>query len=250
MMREKRMNVTKSLNESLNIVNKHPVILVIYLIPALISLASGATSLYGLELDADNFENFNFEENGEEFPLFENMFPTDGTKIATSVALGLISSIVSILVGGIAIVMGADAWKGREVGLKKAFDFMKDRWLILIVAAIIIAILEVIGILACCIGFIIVVVLTVFVRQGIMLDGLSLTSAFNASFTLARKVWTDVLVLYIIYIVAGAILSFIPFLGVFVWKVLDGLFTVAFTLYYIDLTKPQVEQQQVVESSL
>jgi uncharacterized membrane protein len=133
--------------------------------------------------------------------------------------------------------MTADAWEGREVDLSSGLDAIKDKWLLLIVAAIVLAVLQFLGVLACCIGYVIVVILTVFVRQAIVLDGLGLTESFGYSFNLAKKVWPDILILYIIALIATVVLSFIPFIGSFIGELVTGFFTVAFTLYYIGITQ-------------
>ncbi|RZN49917.1 hypothetical protein EF808_01705 [archaeon] len=239
MAQHTKMTVGRAINESLSIVSKYPIIVLIFLIPAIVSLIGGmaisgsATSAFG-----------SFDEGAIQDGNFDTFFPSIGAVIAGSALLSIVTRIVAILVSGIAIVMAADAWEGRPVDLNSAFDFMKDKWLLLIIAAIIIAILEILGVLACCIGYVIVVVATVFVRQGIVLDNYNITDSFRNSFQLAKQVWPDILVIYIIYIIAAVILGIIPVIGGFLAELVNGFFIVAFTLYYISLTRnPPVEPQ-------
>ncbi|MBN1785673.1 MAG: hypothetical protein JW825_01615 [Candidatus Methanofastidiosa archaeon] len=233
-MNNNKMTVSGIINDALSIVSKHPMILLIFLLPAIISLIggmaiAGGTGAFGA-LDNLQMEDgeFNFSED----------FGTGyfAGLIGLAALFSIVVSIISIFVGAIAIAMTADAWEGRDVDLTSAFDYVKDKWLILIVAAILLAILQFIGVLACCIGYVIVVIVTVFVRQGIVLDNLGLTESFSYSYNLAKKVWPDILILYIIALIASVILGLIPFLGGFLGEIVTGFFTVAFTLYYLGLT--------------
>ncbi|MCC7569149.1 MAG: hypothetical protein KO463_06005 [Candidatus Methanofastidiosa archaeon] len=223
-----KMTVSSVINDALSMTSKYPLIILLFLVPGLLSLLGGAA--IGGSMAWGNIDTTSFEEGSFEIGTF---MPA----IGAAAALSILVSIVSILVSGIAISMAADAWEGRPVSLGAAFDFMKDKWLLLIVAAIILAVLQFIGILACCIGYVVVVVATVFVRQGIVLDDMPLTEAFGNSFDLAKKYWPDILVLFIINFIAMVILALIPFIGAFVTELVGGFFTVAFTIYYIGLTK-------------
>jgi hypothetical protein len=239
------MTVGRALNESLSIVSKYPIIVLIFLVPAIVSLIGGM-AISG----SASFAFSGFDEGAIQDGNFDTFLPSIGAVLAGSALLSIITRIVAILISGIAIVMAADAWEGRPVDLNSAFDFMKDKWLLLIIAAIIIAILEIIGVIACCIGYVIVVIATVFVRQSIVLDNYNITDSFRNSFALAKQVWPDILVIYIIYIiyiVVAVILGIIPFIGGFLAELVNGFFIVAFTLYYLSLTRyPPVESQPEV----
>jgi len=236
-----KLSVRSTINEALTIVRKYPIILMIFLVPAIISLIGNAAisenaGIYFNEVNS-NGENINFGD----------LFPSMGKMMVLSGLVSITTEIVAILVSAIAIVMVADAVAGREVELNKAFDFMKDKWIVLIVAAIIIAVFQFIGILACCIGYVVVIIATVFVKQGIVLDDMQLTESFSKSFDLAKTVWPDVLMIFIVYLISIVVLGFIPYLGSFASPLVGGFFTVVFTLYYIDLTSvPPSEPQPMV----
>lgn len=223
-----KMTVSSLINDALSIVSKYPIILLIFLVPGIISMlgtaAIGGAGFFG-DIDTATIEDGTFE--------IGNFVPG----IGAAAALSIIVSIVGILVAGLAIVMTADAWEGRPVELSSAFDFMKEKWVLLIIAAIVLAILQFIGVLACCIGYVVVVIVTVFVKQGIVLDDMQLTESFSMSFDLAKSVWPDILVLFIINFIAMVVLAIVPYLGPFLTELVGGFFTVAFTIFYIGLTR-------------
>lgn len=223
-----KMTVSSLVNDALSIVSKYPIILLIFLIPGLISLlggvALGGTGLFG-DIDTATIEDGSFEVG--------NFVPG----IGAAAAITIIVTIVSILVGGIAIAMTVDAWEGRQADLNSALDRMRDKWVLLIIAAIVLAILSFIGFLACCIGYVVVAIATVFVKQGIVLDDMQLSESFSMSFELAKSAWADILVLFIINFIAMVVLAIVPFIGGVLTELVSGFFTVAFTIFYIGLTR-------------
>ncbi len=223
-----KMTVSSIINDALSIVSKYPIILLIFLIPGLISLlggvALGGTGLFG-DIDTATIEDGSFE--------IGSFVPG----IGAAAAITIIVTIVSILVGGIAIAMTVDAWEGRQADLNSALDRMKDKWVLLIIAAIVLAILSFIGFLACCIGYVVVAIATVFVKQGIVLDDMQLSESFSMSFELAKSAWADILVLFIINFIAMVVLAIVPFIGGVLTELVSGFFTVAFTIFYIGLTR-------------
>ena len=223
-----KMTVSSIINDALSIVSKYPIIILIFLVPGLISMlgtaAIGGAGFFG-EIDTATIEDGSFE--------ISSFIPG----IGAAAALSIIVAIVGILVSGIAIAMTPDALEGRPADISSAFDFMKDKWVLLIIAAIVLAILQFVGVLACCIGYVVVVIATVFVKQGIVLDNMQLTESFSMSFDLAKSVWPDILVLFIINFIAMVVLALIPFIGPFLTELVGGFFTVAFTIFYIGLTK-------------
>jgi len=231
-MNNDKISVSNVINEALSVVSKHPMIILIFLIPALISVLGGAAITGGSGIFG-NLEDFQAEDGsfdiGDTFSL--------GTFIGVAALVSIIVSVISILVGGIAIAMTADALEGRETDLSRGLDAIKDKWLLLIVAAIVLAVLQFIGVLACCIGYVVVVIVTVFVYQGLILDDLGMTESFSHSFNLAKKVWPDILILYIIALIATVVLALIPYLGSFLGELVTGFFTVAFTIYYLGITR-------------
>lgn len=237
-------NITVSgiVNEALDVVSRNPMIVLIFLVPGLISLLGGL-AISGSAGVLGEVTEVGLEDGSLNFDTYASF-------LGASALLSIVVSIVSILVSGIAIAMTADALGNRPVSIGAAFEFMKDKWILLIVVAIILAILQFIGVLACCIGYVIVVIATVFVKQGIVLDDMELTESFSRSFELARQVWPDVLVLFIIQIVASVVLGLIPFIGSFLGELVAGFFVVAFTIYYIGLTRAPPEPQPVAEDIL
>ncbi len=223
-----KMSVSSLINDALSIVSKYPIILLLFLIPGIISLigtaAIGGSGLFG-DIDTATLEDGSFEVG--------NFIPG----IGVAAAVNILVTIVSILVGGIAIAMTADAWEGRQANLNSALDRMRDKWVLLIIVAIVLAILSFIGFLACCIGYVIVAIATVFVKQGIVLDDMQLTESFSMSFDLAKSAWADILVLFIINFIAMVVLAIVPFLGGILTELVSGFFTVAFTIFYIGLTR-------------
>jgi len=230
-----KMTVSSIINDALSIVSKYPMIILIFLIPGIVSMLGGFAIAGGAGAIGTVGE-FTVEDGQFDFGSF-----LPGLLGATAL-LTIVVSILSILVGAVAIVMTSDAWEQREVDLGRAFDTIKDKIVLLIVASIVLAVLQFIGLLACCVGLIVVVIVTVFVIQGIVLDDLPLTDSFRNSFDLAKKVWPDILILYIIAFLASVILGLIPFIGALIGELVTGFFTVGFTIYYIGLTRmPPVE---------
>ena len=209
-----------------------PMILLLFLVPAIVSLIGGAAIAGGAGAFGA-FDEFTMEDGSFEISDTFNI----GGLIGAAALVTIVVSVISILVSGIAIAMTADALDGMSVDLSRGFDRIKDKWLLLIVASIVLAILQFIGVLACCIGYVVVVIVTVFVIQGIVLDDLGLTESIGNSFNLAKKVWPDILILYIIALIATIVLALIPFIGSFIGQLVSGFFTIAFTIYYLGITR-------------
>jgi exosortase/archaeosortase len=221
--------VSTIINDALSIVSKYPIILLIFLVPGLI-LMMGGLAISGSGL-LENINTATIEDGTFEYG---SVIPGIGAAIVLD---NIIVPLISIFIGCIAITMTVDVLEGRPAELNTALDRLKDKWVLLLIAAIVLAFLYFIGLSACCIGYVFVAIPTAFVMQGIVLDDLQINESFNNSYNLAKTAWADILMIVIIYIIMWVVLSIVPLIGGIITELIRGFFTVAFTIFYIGLTR-------------
>jgi hypothetical protein len=215
------------LSQAMDVITGNPMIIVPYLIPLIIALI-GAFVAWGSIVS--------IEDVGLGFEPDVNFFrDTALAYLGFASVLGILSWISSIFALAFAINMTYNAVNGRKVTLSEAWsEIGAGKILILIIVAIITAILIFLGFFALCIGALIVMILLVFVNQGIIIDNLDIGATFGNSYNIAKKNFFDILILVIIFAVLGAIVGLIPVFGVVLAILVELYGTVTYTILYLD----------------
>jgi len=214
------------LSEALDIISKNPTMIIPYLIPMTLSLI-GTFVTWGKIAPIREISDFS-RANWELF--YKNALAAVGF----SSFLAIIAWIIGIIAGAIAIYMTYTSVQGRRITLSEAWEAVKGKILILIIVAIITLILIFLGLFALCIGALIVMILLIFVNQGIVIDNLDIGTTFHNSYHIAKNNFFDILILVIIFFVLGIIVGVIPYLGVVLSTLIELYSTVVYTLLYLD----------------
>ncbi|MEA1993278.1 MAG: zinc-ribbon domain-containing protein [Euryarchaeota archaeon] len=216
------------LSEALDVLSKNSMMVVPYLIPMVLTLISISVT-WGSIFSVNKIGPGEFEFGTE--ALYENALAFAGV----ASVLGILSWIASTAATAFAIVMTYSAVNGKKLTLSQAWEKIgAGKIIILLIAAIITGILTILGLLALCIGAVIVAILLVFVKQGILIDNLELGETFGNSYRIAKKNFWDIVILGIVYIILAVIAGIIPFLNAILSPVVSLYGTVAFTLLYLD----------------
>jgi len=222
-----RKGIGKVLSEALDIIAANPLIIVLYLIPLVLIViglvtavgvfVSRATMYRGFEIDPRFFLN-----SALAFLGFASIF-------------GIIAWIFGIVADAFAINITYNAAQGKKVTLSEAWNQIgAGKILVLLVVSIITAILTILGFFVFCIGALIVMILLIFVKQGIVVDDLDLGAAFSNSYNIAKNNFFDILILVLIFFVLTIIMFAIPWIGG-ILAIFVGMYaTVAYTVLYLD----------------
>ena len=215
------------LSEAMDVITGNPMIIVPYLIPILFVLIAAAVT-WGTIVSV--------EEIGSGYELDTDFFYESALAyLGVASVLGILSWIFGIVATAFAINMTYNAVNGRRMTLSEAWNEIGvGKIVVLIVVAIITAILTFLGFFALCIGALIVMILLIFVNQGVIIDNLDIGGTFGNSYNIAKKNFFDILILAIIFSVLAVIVGLIPFVGG-ILGVLVGMYgTVAYTILYLN----------------
>jgi len=217
------------LSEALDTIGKNPMIIVLYLIPMVLSLI-GVFVAWGRIAPIREISNISDFSKFDYSMFYKNALAL----IGFSSILGIIAWIVGIIAAAIAIYMTYNSVQGKQITLSEAWNAIKGKILILIIASIITAILIFLGFFALCIGALIVMILLVFVNQGIVIDNLDIGATFHNSYNIAKSNFFDILILLIIFFVLGAIVGWIPYIGVILSTLIEMYGVVTYTILYLN----------------
>lgn len=215
------------LSEALDVITQNPIIIVPYLIPVVIALLGAVIAfgtfvpreavISGFELDPGFFL-----ENALAFIGFASIF-------------GVLAWIFGIVAAAFAITITWNAVQGRKVTLSEAWEQIGvNKIIILLIVYIITAILTFLGFFALCIGALIVMILLIFVNQGIIIDNLDIGATFSNSYNIAKDNFFYILILVLAFAVLGFLLGLVPIIGG-ILSILVGMYaTVTYTVLYLD----------------
>lgn len=229
-MTNERKGIGAILSEAMDIIGKNPIIIVLYLIPVILVLI-GLLTAVGLFIPrgaiSSGFRGFEvspeyFLDRALSFLGFVSIF-------------GILGWIFGIVVDAFAIRITYNATQGKKLSLSEVWNEIGvGKILVLMIAAIIVAILTILGFFVFCIGALIVMILLIFVKQGIVVDDLDLGATFSKSYHVAKDNFFDILILVLIFFVLGLILGIVPWIGS-ILNVFVGMYAmVAYTVLYLD----------------
>jgi len=202
----KRADPGQALTKALNIISAKPGVL----IPALIG--ASVPFLIGLVTSVVAFGGF----VGAGFFSYIFTPVVFGTVILLALA-GIIGLFVSFLMFFASIDMSRDAYLGQPLSVSGSVGYVIGRLGIFIVAAIVGAILSV---------TIILIPIAIFMFVIMVVDETGISDAISKSFQVAGDRLGDVIILFVVAIVGGAILNLVPVISPLLlagWYVLLGL---------------------------
>ncbi len=215
------------LSEALNVITQNPMIIVPYLIPVVITLLGAVIAIGafiprealtpGFELDPRFFL-----ENALAFIGFASIF-------------GVLAWIFGVVAAAFAITITWNAVQGRKVTLSEAWEQIGvDKIIILLIVSIITVILIFLGFFVLCIGALIVMILLIFVNQGVVIDNLDIGATFGNSYNIAKDNFFYILILVLAFAVLSFLVELIPIIGG-ILSILVGMYaTVTYTVLYLD----------------
>jgi hypothetical protein len=229
-MTNERKGIGAILSEAMDIIGKNPIIIVLYLIPVILVLI-GLLTAVGLFIPrgaiSSGFRGFEvspeyFLDRALSFLGFVSIF-------------GVLGWIFGIVADAFAIRISYNATQGKKLSLSEVWNEIGvGKILTLLIAAIIVAILTILGFFVFCIGALIVMILLILVKQGIVVDNLDLGATFSKSYHVAKENFFDILILVLIFFVLGLILGIVPWVGP-ILNVFVGMYAmVAYTVLYLD----------------
>ena len=226
-MENNRKSIGNILSEALDIITGNPMIIVPYLIPVILTLI-GAFAAIGMfvpegvmQPDFELDPGF-FLDNALAFVGFASIF-------------GVLSWIFGVVADAFAIDITFNATQEKKVTLSEAWGQIGfGKILVLLIVSFITLILTILGFFALCIGALIVMILLIFVMQGIVIDDLDIGATFSNSYNIAKDNFFDILILLLIFVVLGIIVGMIPYIGG-ILAIFVGIYaTVAYTVLYLD----------------
>ncbi|MBU7024302.1 MAG: hypothetical protein HXS40_09065 [Theionarchaea archaeon] len=229
-MTNEKKGIGAVLSEAMDIIGKNPIIIVLYLIPVILVLI-GLFTAVGLFIPREAIRSgFRGFEVSPEFFLDRALSFLGFVSI-----FGVLGWIFGIVVDAFAIRITYNATQGKKLSLSEVWNEIGvEKILILAVAAIIVAILTILGFFVFCIGALIVMILLIFVKQGIVVDDLDLGATFSKSYNIAKENFFDILILVLIFFILGLILGVVPWIGP-ILNVFVGMYAmVAYTVLYLD----------------
>lgn len=159
--------------------------------------------------------------------------------------LWIVFLVILAVCVALTIVMSNASLSGGNMKIGQAFDAIAGKLPIFIVAFLISWVLKFLGMFFFWVGIFIPSVILIFLGQSILLGNKDLFDSFSDSFDLAKANWIEVLILLFIFLVALAILRFLPILGTLVACLLVGYSAVVFTVLYRDRKRGPVKRPKV-----
>lgn len=222
---EEKKGIGKILSEALDVISGNPMIILPYIIPVIIVVI-------GIFVAAGAFLTGAFLTGFEADP----QWAIDNLLAILGVAFGvfLFAWIFGVIADAFAISITYNAMQGKKVTFSEAWDQIGvEKIIILLVVLIISGILVILGLLALCIGALIVAVLLAFLGQGVIIDNLGF-GTFGNSYNIAKNNFFDILLLVIILFVPWILVGFVPLIGGILRILVEMYAVVAFTILYLD----------------
>ncbi len=225
------MKLSEILSKSLDIVTAQPDILLPYFAPFAIALVA-------LWMRISNMMDWGIGRLSSlsRGPLLYYTRLVESIQTAKAVSWVVWFVILAILAVciGMTIVMTNAQLSGKRMKVGEAFDAIRHKIVLLIVAFLICWFLKFVGMFFFWVGILVPAVLLIFVGQAILLENKDLFDSFSRSYDLAKANWIEILILVFAFLVVLAILRYISILGVFVACFLAGFSAVIFTVMWKD----------------
>ncbi|MBU7017558.1 MAG: hypothetical protein HXS44_08615 [Theionarchaea archaeon] len=225
------MKISEILGKSLDIVAAQPGIIVVYIVPAILTLIAMWQKISNV-VDWGMGRLSSLRSGPLEY--FENLIKFIRLVRIEVWLVWVIALVVLAICVGLTIVMSNAHLSGRRMKIGEAFDAISGKLPIFIVAFLICWFLKFVGMFFFWIGILVPAVLLIFVGQAILLDNKDIFDSFSTSYDLARARWFDILLLLLVFLVVMAILRLVPVLGLLVIIFLAGYSAIVFTVMYKD----------------
>ncbi|MBU7013836.1 MAG: hypothetical protein HXS52_07300 [Theionarchaea archaeon] len=229
-MTNEKKGIGEILSEALDIIGKNPIIIVLYLIPVILSLIGILTTVgvfFQQGMMQPGFRGFEVDP--------EYFLGTALSFLGLISVFGILSWIFGVVIDAFAIRIAYNATQGKKLSLSEVWNEIgAGKILILLIASIIVTLLTILGFFVFCIGALIVMILLIFVKQGIVVDDLDLGTAFSRSYSIAKENFFEVLILVLVFLVLGLVVGLVPWIGGLL-SVFVGMYAiVAYTVLYLD----------------
>lgn len=226
---EERKGIGKILSEALDVISENPLIIVPYIIPIVLALIGVFVVFGAFAAQAGPFPFTDFEPDPEW--MMDNVVAFLGF---TSV-FAILELIFTVLAAAFAIVITFNAKQGKIVSLGEAWsEIGAGKLIILLITWLIATILTALGLIALCIGALIVYILLIFVYQGILIDKLDLGATFSNSYRIAKDNFFDILILVLIFGALIVLIGLIPYIGGVLAVFVRMYSVVAYTILYLN----------------
>ena len=229
-MTNEKKGIGAILSEAMDIIGKNPNIVILYLIPVILVLI-GTLTTAGVFVRQNVMRSAfgGFEVDPEYFLDRALLF------LGFASVFGILGWVFGIVADAFAIRITYNATQDKRLSLSEVWNEIgTGKILILLVASIVVAILTILGFFVFCIGALIVMILLIFVKQGIVVDDLGLGATLSKSYNIAKDNFFDVLILVLIFALLTLFLGWLPWIGS-ILSIFVGMYAVvAYTLLYLD----------------
>jgi hypothetical protein len=151
---------------------------------------------------------------------------------AVGVVLTLLGAIVSYILGFASMDMARDAYLNKELNLSESVSYVIGRIGLFIVASVVGAILAIVSL-----GILIPVVVLMFVI--IVVDETGIGNGISRAFGVLSRRLLDVLIIFVVSIVASVLLGLVPIVGTFLVAIINVLIALALIHVYYDYKRSQ-----------
>jgi hypothetical protein len=226
-MENNRKSIGNILSEALDIIAGNPMIIVPYLIPVILMLIGAVVAVEAFVPEGVMRPGFEFDP--------EFFLDTALAFAGFATVFGVLAMIFSVVADAFAIDITFNATQEKKVSLSEAWGHIGfGKVLVLLIVFIIATILTILGALILCIGFLIAMILLIFVMQGVVIDDLDIGATFSNSYNIAKDNFFDILILVLIFFILEVIVSIVPAIGG-ILAIFVGIYaTVAYTVLYLD----------------
>jgi hypothetical protein len=226
---EERKGIGQILSEALDVISENPLVIVPYIIPIVLALIAAFVAFGVFVSQAGPFPFTDFEPDPEF--IMNNVLGFLGL----ASIFGILELIFTVLAAAFAIVITFNAKQGKIVSLGEAWsEIGVGKLIILLITWLIATILTALGLIALCIGALIVYILLIFVYQGILIDKLDIGATFSNSYNIAKDNFFDILILVLIFGALILLISAIPYIGGVLAVFVRMYAVVAYTILYLN----------------
>ena len=228
------MSITRILKSSYNVAKSNPQLFIPLLVASvfgivfsLITVGSTIPMLSGIVADPGSTSA-------------EQMLTGIGTAVGGAFVVSLISAIVYLLAHGMTVAMANQALKGERPSLADGWSRLMSRLVAIIIASILVGLLVGIGTLLLVLPGIVVGFLLMFTLISVIVDDANAFQAIGHSIRTASGHFGATFVLFLVLIAlgliagaVGAVVGFIPFLGVILTMIVSALYTGYVTIFML-----------------
>jgi hypothetical protein len=141
-----------------------------------------------------------------------------------SIVLGLLSSVISFILGFASTDMSRDAYYKQTLDLGQSISYVVGRFFEFLLAAIVGGVLSI---------TIILIPVVIFMFVVMVIDETGFTDALSKAFNVIRADLADVLIIIIVSLVGSFVLSYVPFISTLLSSMLNVIIGLAFIDVYI-----------------